>query len=123
MTTAMKVAATTSIMKSTKATATLFLTRTATLRSSRIPFTKQNNFIAINIPKNIMYEIIDVIHDYLFVTLRLRNVRTGATREWQHWDDLEDWLCEEYGVKELKGLVIDALPKHGGWVATEFNNP
>lgn len=53
--------------------------------------------------------------------LRLRNVRTGATRDWQHWDDLEDWLCEEYGVKELKGLVMDALPKHGGWVATEFN--
>ena len=67
----------------------------------------------------IMYEIIDVIHDYLFVTLRLRNVRTGATREWQHWDDLEDWLCEEYGVKDLKGLVIDALPKHGGWVDSE----
>ena len=71
---------------------------------------------------SIMYEIIDVIHDYLFVTLRLRDVRTGATRDWQHWDDLEDWLCEEYGVKDLKGLVIDALPKHGGWVATEFNN-
>nr|DAG64391.1 MAG TPA: cytidylyltransferase-like protein [Caudoviricetes sp.] len=68
-----------------------------------------------------MYEIIDVIHDYLFVTLRLRDVRTGAIRDWQHWDDLEDWLCEEYGVKDLKGLVIDALPKHGGWVATEFN--
>lgn len=31
-----------------------------------------------------MYEIIDVLHDYLFVTLRLRNVRTGATRDWQH---------------------------------------
>ena len=73
------------------------------------------------ITKNIMYEIIDVIHDYLFVTLRLRDVRTGAIRDWQHWDDLEDWLCEEYGVKDLKGLVIDALPKHGGWVATEFN--
>lgn len=67
----------------------------------------------------IMYEIIDVIHDYLFVTLRLRNVRTGATRDWQHWDDLEDWLCEEYGVKELKGLVMDTLPKHGGWVDSE----
>lgn len=75
-----------------------------------------------------MYEIIDVIHDYLFVTLRLRNVRTGATRDWQHWDDLEDWLCEEYGVKDLKGLVIqysvNRYPaKNGGWVATEFNSP
>ena len=29
-----------------------------------------------------MYEITDVIHDYLFVTLRLRDVRTGATRDW-----------------------------------------
>lgn len=66
-----------------------------------------------------MYEIIDVIHDYLFVTLRLRDVRTGAIRDWQHWDDLEDWLREEYGVKDLKGLVIDALPKHGGWVDSE----
>lgn len=27
-----------------------------------------------------MYEIVDVIHDYLFVTLRLRNVRTDASR-------------------------------------------
>lgn len=68
---------------------------------------------------SIMYEIIDVIHDYLFVTLRLRDVRTGAIRDWQHWDDLEDWLCEEYGVKDLKGLVIGALPKHGGWVDSE----
>ena len=69
-----------------------------------------------------MYEIIDVIHDYLFVTLRLRDVRTGAIRDWQHWDDLEDWLCEEYGVKDLKGLVIDALPKNGGWVDSEKQN-
>ena len=88
------------------------------MRSSRIPATKLNSFIAINMAKNIMYEVIDVIHDYLFVTLRLRDVRTGAIRDWQHWDDLEDWLCEEYGVKDLKGLVIDALPKHGGCVDT-----
>ena len=60
---------------------------------------KQNNFIAINIAKNIMYEIIDVIHDYLFVTLRLCDVRTGAIRDWQHWDDLEDWLKEEHKDK------------------------
>lgn len=30
-----------------------------------------------------MYEIIDVIHDYLFVTLRLRDVQTGVTRDWE----------------------------------------
>lgn len=66
-----------------------------------------------------MYEIIDVIHDYLFVTLRLRDVQTGAIRDWQHWDDLEDWLCKEYGVKYLKGLIIEALPKHGGWVDSQ----
>ena len=42
-----------------------------------------------------MYEIIDIIHDYLFVTLRLRNVQTGVTREWKYWDDLEEWLCKE----------------------------
>lgn len=66
-----------------------------------------------------MYEIIDVIHDYLFVTLRLRDVQTGAIRDWQHWDDLEDWLCKEYGVKDLKGLIIEALPKHGGWVDSQ----
>ena len=41
-------AATTSVMKSTKATAALFLMRTATLRSSRIPFMKQNSFIVID---------------------------------------------------------------------------
>lgn len=40
-----------------------------------------------------MYEIIDVIHDYLFVTLRLRDVRTGAIRE------LLDWLKEEHKDK------------------------
>ena len=69
-----------------------------------------------------MYEIIDVIHDYLFVTLRLRDVQTGAIRDWQHWDDLEDWLCKEYGVKDLKGLIIEALPKHGGWVVSQKEN-
>lgn len=62
-----------------------------------------------------MYEIIDVIHDYLFVTLRLRNVQTGETKDWGGWDDLEDDLCEECGVKELKGLVIDRLPNRGCW--------
>lgn len=63
-----------------------------------------------------MYEITDVIHDNLFVTLRLRDVQTGVTRGWRYWDDLEEWLCEEYGVKELKGFVIDKLPDYGGWV-------
>ena len=66
-----------------------------------------------------MYEITDVIRDYLFVTLRLRNVQTGVTREWRYWDDLEEWLCKEHGVKDLKGLVMDTLPKHGGWVDSE----
>ena len=62
-----------------------------------------------------MYEIIDVIRDYLFVTLRLRNVQTGETKDWSGWDDLEDDLCEEYSVKELKGIVIDRLPDRGCW--------
>lgn len=65
-----------------------------------------------------MYEITDVIHDYLFVTLRLRNVQTGVTRDWRYWDDLEEWLCKEHGVKDLKGLVIDKLPDYGDWVET-----
>ena len=67
------------------------------------------------ITRNVMYEITDVIREYLFVTLRLRNVQTGVTRDWEYWDDLEDWLCEEYGVKDLKGLVIDKLPDYGDW--------
>lgn len=67
---------------------------------------------------NAMYEITDVIHDYLFVTLRLRNVQTSETRDWEYWDDLEEWLCEEYGVKDLKGIVIDKLPDYGDWVET-----
>ena len=62
-----------------------------------------------------MYEIIDVIHDYQFVTLRLRDVQTGVTRDWRYWDDLEEWLCEEYGVKDLTGLVIDKRPDYGDW--------
>lgn len=64
----------------------------------------------------VMYEIKNVIHDYLFVTLCLRDVRTGVTRDWRYWDDLEEWLCEEYGVKDLKGLVINKLPDYGDWV-------
>lgn len=28
---------------------------------------------------------------------------------------VEDDLCEECGVKELKGLVIDRLPNRGCW--------
>ena len=65
-----------------------------------------------------MYEITDVIHDYLFVPLRLCDVQTGVTREWKYWDDLEDWLCKEHGAKELKGLVIDKLPDDGDWAET-----
>ena len=65
-----------------------------------------------------MYEITDVIRDYLFVRLRLRNVQTDETRDWEYWDDLAEWLCEEYGVKDLKDLVIDKLPDYGNWVAT-----
>ena len=65
-----------------------------------------------------MYEITDVIRDHLFVTLRLRNVQTGVTRDWEYWDDLEEWLCEEYGVKDLKGLVIDKQPDYGDWAET-----
>ena len=41
-----------------------------------------------------MYEITDVIRDYLFVTLCLRNVQTGETRDWEYWGELEEWLCE-----------------------------
>lgn len=63
-----------------------------------------------------MYEITDVIRDYLFVRLRLRNVQTGETRDWEYWDDLEEWLCEEYGVKNLKGVFLKELPRYGGWV-------
>ena len=54
-----------------------------------------------------MYEIIDVIRDYLFVRLRLRNVQTSETRDWEYWDDLEEWLCEEYGVKNLKYIMVN----------------
>lgn len=64
---------------------------------------------------DVMYEITDVIRDCLFVTLRLRDVQTGVTREWKYWDDLEEWLCKEHGVKDLKGLVIDKLPDYGDW--------
>ena len=63
-----------------------------------------------------MYEITDVIHDYLFVTLRLRDVQTGVKRDWRYWDDLEEWLSKEYGVKDLKGVVLKELPRYGGWV-------
>lgn len=62
-----------------------------------------------------MYEIVDIIRDYLFVTLRLRKVQTGETKDWSGWDDLKDDLCEAYGVKDLKGVVIDKLPSRGGW--------
>lgn len=71
--------------------------------------------ITVKRKNNVMYEIIDVIHDYLFVTLRLRDVQTGATRDWTYWDDLEEWMCKEHGVKDLKGLVIDKLPDYGDW--------
>ena len=63
-----------------------------------------------------MYEIIDVTRDYLFVRLRLRNVQTGETRDWEYWDDLEECLCEEYGVKNLNGGVLKELPRYGVWV-------
>ena len=63
-----------------------------------------------------MYEITDVIRGYLFVRLRLRNVQTGVTRDWRYWDDLEEWLCEDYGVKDLKGVVLKELPRYGDWV-------
>lgn len=63
-----------------------------------------------------MYEIIDVTRDYLFVRIRLRNVQTSETKDWEYLDDLEEWLCEEYGVKNLKGVVLRDLPLYGGWV-------
>lgn len=53
------------------------------------------------------------------VNIDVLNKIAGAIRDWQHWDDLEDWLCKEYGVKDLKGLIIEALPKHGGWVDSQ----
>ena len=65
-----------------------------------------------------MYEITDVIRDYLFVRLRLHNVQTGETRDWEFWDALEEWLCKEHGVKDLKGLVLDKLPDYGDWAET-----
>lgn len=46
-----------------------------------------------------MYEIIDVIHDYLFVTLRLRDVRTGAIELATAIRELLDWLREEHKDK------------------------
>lgn len=47
-----------------------------------------------------MYEIIDVIRDYLFVTLRLRDVQTGVTRDWRYWDDLEEWNARSGEFRE-----------------------
>ena len=63
-----------------------------------------------------MYEITDVTRDYLFVRLRMRDVQTSETRDWEYLDDLEECLCEEYGVNDLKGLVIDKLPDYWDWV-------
>lgn len=63
-----------------------------------------------------MYEVIDVARDYLFVRIRLRKVQTGETRDWEYWDVLGEWFCEEYGVKNLKGVVLKELPRYGDWV-------
>lgn len=42
-------------------------------------------------------------------------MQTGETKDWSGWDTLEDDLREEYGVKDLKGVVLDKLPDRGCW--------
>lgn len=69
-----------------------------------------------------MYKIIDTIDRYPHVVLQLVDITTGNKRYWclsvLHAED----LCKQYHVKSLRGVILDSLPKDGGWIITRDIN-
>ena len=62
-----------------------------------------------------MYQIIRAIDLYPHVVLTLVNITTGEKRYWCFSVIHEEELCQEYHVKNLKGVLLDELPQNGGW--------
>lgn len=62
-----------------------------------------------------MYQIIRAIDLYPHVVMALVNITTGEKRYWCFSVIHEEELCKEYHVKQLKGVLLDELPKNGGW--------
>lgn len=63
----------------------------------------------------------EILEDRLYYYLWSSFKYDSEVSKWYKNHEDEAWydLREEYGVKDLKGLVMDALPKHGGWVDSE----
>lgn len=62
-----------------------------------------------------MYKVFFRICRYPHVVIGLVNITTGEKGYW--WFSIlhEEMLCEEYHVKNLKGVLLDELPQNGGW--------
>lgn len=63
-----------------------------------------------------MYKIIDTINRYPHVVLQLVEITTGDKRYWFFSTLHADDLCKQYHVKSLRGVLLDSLPKDGGWI-------
>lgn len=61
-----------------------------------------------------MYKIIRTIDRYPHVVMEMVNITTGERFYWALGSYQAELLCAEYHVKDLKGVLLDELPKNGG---------
>lgn len=62
-----------------------------------------------------MYNVTDLVTLYPHVVLALVNITTGEKLYCCFSVIHEEELCQEYHVKNLKGVLLDELPQNGGW--------
>lgn len=69
-----------------------------------------------------MYKIIDIIDRYPHVVLQLVDITNGDKRYWCLSELHAEELCKEYHTRRLKGILLDHLPKNGGWITKRTIN-
>lgn len=53
---------------------------------------------------------------YPLIILELTSMTDGESGLWSMADGQSEDILREYHVRKLEGIVLDELPKHGGWI-------
>jgi hypothetical protein len=53
---------------------------------------------------------------YPFIILELTSLSDGESGLWSMADGQSEDILREYHARNLEGIVLDKLPKNGGWM-------